>query len=187
MNIHEILVSGSHLTRHAVAGENIDMLALAGRECSIFSYTDVAPVAFLWTVDVACRLLSFGIPAQNCDWLVNSTRPPRENFDAVTGKHSTDIQLPMMVTMVSMAGIAVMSATILTVLNEMWKMWDPFGRGTNTYAWTLGVAMEIDNLVNEFYEYDTRGLVRMHAYMDPSSHPVDCNGQSIGDSRPQTV
>ena len=51
------------------------------------------------------------------------------------------------------------------------------------------MAMEIDNMLNEFYEYDTRVLIRKHAYMDPSSHPDDLGSsrRAEGNSRPRTV
>ena len=155
------------------------MLALAGRECSVFSYTDIAPVAFLWSVDIACRMIAFATPIRNCDWIINSTHPSHGG---------QNIQIPTMMTLVAMVGISAICSMILTVLDEMWKMWDPFGRGTNTFSWTLGIAMEIDNMVNEFSEYDTRALLRKHAYMDPSSHPDDMTQTgATSSSREQTV
>lgn len=135
------------------------MLALAGRECSLFSYSDVAPVAFMWTVDLCCRALAFGSPIQNCDWLVNATDSSDLGF-----------QIPRLGAVLSWIAVSIVSATILTILNEMWQLWDPFGKAVNAYSWSLGIASEIDNMLNEFYEYDTNILIRKHAYMDASAY-----------------
>ena len=105
------------------------MLALAGRECCIFSYTDVAPVCFLWAVDVACRLIAFGSPIQHCEWLVNSSS---------TARRPNAVQIPTMLTLVSIVGVATLSATMLTILNEMWRMWDPFGGGDESIGLDTG-------------------------------------------------
>lgn len=163
------------------SGENIDMLALAGRECSIFSFLDVAPIAFLWSVHLAGWLIAMYCPVQNCDWLVSWT--PHEFED------SGSLQFPSLSIMVVMGVLSVLSAMLTTVLSEMWKMWDPFGAGTNTHAWTLGIATEIDNMLNEFYEYDTKGLIRKHAYMDPSAYLNDVGFGACGSSgnKAQTV
>lgn len=152
------------------------MLALAGRECSIFSKRDVTPVAVLWTIDICCRAIAFGTPVQHCDWLVNGT--------------SEGFEIPSLEVLGSALVMSVLSATIMAVLSEMWTLWDPFGKGMNTFSWSLGIATEIDHMLNEFYEYDTKVLVRKHAYMDPSAQ---LNGMMNGglcdcsSDRPQTV
>ncbi|KAK2597405.1 hypothetical protein QQS21_005953 [Conoideocrella luteorostrata] len=138
--------------RTPIVRENIDMLALAGRECFIFSYSDVAPF--------------------NSDRL------------SPVGEHL--FQWPNWSTTFAIAVMAIIIGCLLTILTEMWNMWDPVGRGINMYSWTLGMAREIDNLLNEFYEYDKSALIRKHAYMNPSSHPDDMSAQTA-DSRPQTV
>lgn len=155
------------------------MLAMAGRECSIFSKCDVTPVAVLWTVDVCCRAIAFGMPVQHCSWLLNTTSGESSGF-----------QFPTFGVLVSALGLSVLSATIMTVLAEMWTLWDPFGTAMNTFSWSLGIATEIDHMLNEFYEYDIKVLVRKHAYMDPSA---ELNGMIVGGicdcnyERPQTV
>ncbi|KAK3186463.1 hypothetical protein K4F52_004764 [Lecanicillium sp. MT-2017a] len=162
--------------RTPIMRENIDMLALAGRECSIFSKRDVTPVAVLWTIDICCRAIAFGTPIQHCDWLVNGT--------------SEGFEIPSLEILGSALVMSVLSATIMAVLSEMWTLWDPFGKGMNTFSWSLGIATEIDHMLNEFYEYDTKVLVRKHAYMDPSAQ---LNGMMNGglcdcsSDRPQTV
>ncbi|QUC16620.1 uncharacterized protein UV8b_00861 [Ustilaginoidea virens] len=168
--------------RTPIVRENIDMLALAGRECCIFSSSDIAPVTFLWALNVACHSVAILTPVYHCDWIVNTNRPSPINDGS--------LQWPESATWAAITGAAVVGATILSILNEMWNMWDPFGRGINTYSWTLGIAMEIDNMVNEFYEYDTKALIRKHAYMAPSSHPYDHVTDNVGESsnsEPRTV
>ncbi|POR31561.1 Uncharacterized protein TPAR_08246 [Tolypocladium paradoxum] len=167
--------------RTPIIRENIDMLALAGRECGIFSFLDVAPIAFLWSVHLAGWLIAVYCPVQNCDWLVAWT--PEEVED------SASLEFPSLSIMMVMAVLSVLSAMLTTILSEMWKMWDPFGAGTNTHAWTLGIASEIDNMLNEFYEYDTKGLIRKHAYMDPSAYLNDmgCGAGGSSGNRAQTV
>ncbi|KAF7551110.1 hypothetical protein G7Z17_g5232 [Cylindrodendrum hubeiense] len=93
---------------------------------------------------------------QNCDWIINSPRNTGGN-----------IMIPTAMTLVAIFGISAMSATILTLLQELWNMWDPFGKGINTFAWTLGIAREIDDMLNEYDEYDENSLIRVHSYMQP--------------------
>ncbi|KAM4064504.1 hypothetical protein HRG_005131 [Hirsutella rhossiliensis] len=164
--------------RTPIIRENIDMLSLAGRECGIFSLTDVLPVVFLHSVSVAGWLIALYSPIQRCDWIVDW---------APDG--STGINLPTLNAMVPMAVLSLMSSMLTTVLAEMWMMWDPFGKGTNTYGWTLGIAMEIDNMLNDFYEYDTDALVRAHTYMDPvpCRHEMGSDGGESSGDRAQTV
>lgn len=157
------------------------MLGLARRECSIFALIDVIPQAFLWSTHLAGWLIALYCPVQNCERLVSWPHDDDGKLDFPT----MDLVLPM-------AALALLSAMLTTVLAEMWQMWDPFDKGTNTRAWTLGVANEIneiDNMLNEFYEYDTKGLVRKHAYMDTSAYLDDIGLGSCGSSgnRAQTV
>jgi hypothetical protein len=43
--------------------------------------------------------------------------------------------------------IGVVGAAGLTVLSEIDCMWKAFDKGMNTYAWSLGIAQEIDELL----------------------------------------
>lgn len=154
------------------------MLSLAGRECGIFSHTDVLPVVFLHSVSVAGWLIALYNPIQRCDWIVDWA--PDD---------SAGVKFPSFNVLLPMATLSLTSGMLTTVLAEMWRMWDPFGKGTNTYGWTLGIAMEIDNMLNDFYEYDSNALVRAHTYMNqvPARHdPGSYGGESSGD-RAQTV
>lgn len=137
-------------------GGNIDMLSLAGRECGIFSRTDVLPSVFLHSVSAAGWLIALYSPLQRCNWIVDWA--PDD---------STVVRFPTLNAMIPMAILSLMSSMLTTVIAEMWRMWDPFGKGTNTYAWTLGIAMEIDNILNDFYEYDSNPPIRANTYMDP--------------------
>ncbi|KPM37840.1 hypothetical protein AK830_g8744 [Neonectria ditissima] len=138
-----------------IVRENIDMMALAGRECTVFSYGDVAPVAFMWMLDLSTRLISVTLPAQNCDYIINSTRN-------VGGR----MMFPTFFTLLIIVGVSAASATILTLLDELWQMWDPFAQGMNTFSWTLGIAREIDDMLNEFSEDDETVLIRKHAFVE---------------------
>lgn len=123
------------------------MMAMAGRECAVSTRNDVVPIAFLWTIDIASRILVFAMPIHNCGLLVKA-------------RGTSGIAL-----ILSIFFLAIIGATHLTIVNEMWRMWDPFQEGVDSTAWACGVALEIDNMLNEFYEYDTSVLVRKHAYM----------------------
>lgn len=148
------------------------MLSLAGRECSIFSYGDTSPVAFLWAMDIACHLLALGVPLQNCSWFIPS-------------EPSSVLQYIFSESFVVMILIAAICASLLTLLDEMWRQWKPFDGGVNVESWTLGIASEIDNFVNEFHEYDSRVVIRGHAYMAQSQ--IGGGSQRAGSGRPFTV
>ncbi|PHH63189.1 hypothetical protein CDD81_6240 [Ophiocordyceps australis] len=173
--------------RTPIIRENIDMLALAGRELSVFSFNDVIPVAFLWSVTVASWLIAYYHPIQRCSLMVKwaITQGPV----GVDVAHSTSLHLPSLQLWMPMAVVATLSAMLLTVLDEMWRMWDPFGGGMNSFAFTLGIASEIDNMMNEFYEYDIKTFVRKHSYMDSSAWLNTLGADSFDGSanRAQTV
>ncbi|ODA79057.1 hypothetical protein RJ55_04648 [Drechmeria coniospora] len=126
--------------------DTIDMLSLAGRECTIFSHGDIAPMAFLWSVRLAGWLVALYNPVQSCQMLVNRTLAEDDS--------TTRLPLLNLSILFFMVVLAILSTTLTIIIREMWCMWDPFSKATNPYAWTLGIANEIDNMLNEFYEYD---------------------------------
>ncbi|KAL6354888.1 hypothetical protein LRP88_12246 [Fusarium phalaenopsidis] len=131
--IREFLMPGiaNSLTR---TGENVDLMAMIGRESSVYAYSDnVKPIAFLWTFDIVARVLCLSLPIQTCTTLAWS----------MMGRAALEI-----------AGISVITATALTILNEIWGLWDPYAKGVNIYSWTLGVAREIDAMLNDVYDSD---------------------------------
>ncbi|KAI8656039.1 hypothetical protein NCS55_01258100 [Fusarium keratoplasticum] len=114
--------------------ENVDLMAMIGRESSVYAYSDnVKPIAFLWTFDIVARVLCLSLPIQTCTTLAWS----------MMGRAALEI-----------AGISVITATALTILNEIWGLWDPYAKGVNIYSWTLGVAREIDAMLNDVYDSD---------------------------------
>ncbi|KAF4979725.1 hypothetical protein FZEAL_4120 [Fusarium zealandicum] len=154
MDSNELIMSRSPIVR-----ENIDIMAISGRECSVFAFTDAVPITFLTTIDLMARIICLSLPWQVC-----------ASFQGVDPNR----------TMLEFAGTSIISATALTILHEIRKLWDPFSKGLNTFAWTLGIAKEIDCMLNEFYGKD-RGArderdVRIHGYAhrepppDPSEH-----------------
>ncbi|KAH6889719.1 hypothetical protein B0T10DRAFT_571779 [Thelonectria olida] len=155
-NHFENLVDQGNLDerRAPIVRENIDMLAFAGRESFINSFGDVSPTVLIWLIDVSVRIIALTLPAQNCDWIINTTQD-------VHGR----LTVPTLMTVVAIFGLSAISATILTLLSEMWQMWDPFSCGINNHAWTLGLAREVDHMVNEFDEQDDCAKIRKHGYM----------------------
>ncbi|PHH70688.1 hypothetical protein CDD82_6972 [Ophiocordyceps australis] len=152
--------------RTPIIRENIDMLARAGRELSVYSYHDVIPVALLWSVTVASWFIAYYHPIHQCGSFINVSKDDAPNgVDLMPETGFYPVSLGMLGIM---GVVAALSAMLLTVVDEMWKMWDPFGRGMNCFAFTLGIASEIDNMMNEFYEYDIKAFVRKHSYMDSS-------------------
>lgn len=143
-------------------GENIDMMAMAGRECGHFTLEDIAPVALIWGLLIACYLVILSIPLQNCQQLTDC-----EAVD--TSRAATYPILPILT-------MATIGAALWSILAEIWRMWHPFRGGVNTTAWTCAIALEIDKMVNDFYEDDPDSIVRAHAYMGP---PVFV-GQELG-------
>ncbi|RSL73840.1 hypothetical protein CEP54_000186 [Fusarium duplospermum] len=134
--------------RPALIRENIDMMAAAGRDCGIPAFRDnLNPIAFLRIVDTATRIVCLSIPVQTCTTLAWSMMT-RVAFE--------------------IGGISIITATALTILDEMWSLWDPYAKGINAYAWTLGIAREIDSMLNDVYDSDwdkDKGLpLRKHGY-----------------------
>ncbi|RSL67133.1 hypothetical protein CEP51_012699 [Fusarium floridanum] len=134
--------------RPPIIRENIDMMAVAGRDCGIYAYREnLNPIAFLWTTDIVTRIVCLSIPIQTC----------------------TTLSWPMITRVVfEIVGISIVTATTLTILDEMWGIWDPYAKGINAYSWTLGIAREIDSMLNDVYDSDwdkDGGLpLRKHGY-----------------------
>ena len=155
------------------------MLALFGRQCSVYAYPDICPLVLMWTFYIGSAMSALFIPLQNCQWIVSSTNP------MVTG-----VALPTAMSCMFMFIMSIISSTILAVVDEMWSMWDPLGKAINTFSWTLGLAMEIDTMLNEFDEHDPKCFIRRQSYMGSSGKPSRDFSQresSGSGSRPQTV
>ncbi|KJZ77230.1 hypothetical protein HIM_03551 [Hirsutella minnesotensis 3608] len=167
--------------RTPIIRENIDMMSLAGRECAIFAIIDVIPLAFLWAVYSSGLVVALYCPVKLCESI--------SDWAPVVEPGQIRIVYPSMYSLLAMASLSTASAVLLTCLSEMWAMWDPYGSGTNTFAWTLGIALEIDNILNEFYEYDTSNLVRVHSYMDTAGclHRAGTDDYDNSGNRAQTV
>ncbi|EEU42119.1 uncharacterized protein NECHADRAFT_86045 [Fusarium vanettenii 77-13-4] len=134
--------------RPPILRENADIMGGAGRESSAYAYRDhTTPTVLLWAIDIATRVLCIGLPLQTCTVLSWS----------MMGRVVFEI-----------TGISLIAATALTILSEIWRLWDPYSRGINMYSWTLGVAREIDAMLNDVYDSDidkNRGLpLRKHGY-----------------------
>ncbi|GJN71111.1 hypothetical protein PLICBS_005173 [Purpureocillium lilacinum] len=151
--------------RAPIIRESIDILAQSGRECTVFAFTDAIPLECMWFVYVAGWLIALYAPLHHCNWFVQRTPTELE---------ATENQpLPAVAILAVMAALSVLCSMLTTILSQMWRLWDPFGRGTNTYGWTLGIAMEIDDMLNEFDEYDAKEILRKHSYMDSSAYLTD--------------
>lgn len=102
-------------------------MALSARESLIYSHDDVIPVGFLNLFGIIARGMCFAIPfILDFDW------------DSLSMPHRI---LPWLF-------VAFVSAAGLTILGETSRLWKTFRR-MNTYAWTLGIAQEIDKLLQD--------------------------------------
>lgn len=111
-----------------IIGENIDVMAISGRECLVYSYKDAVPIAFLRVFKGIASVMLFAVPLFiNIEWkgMVLSRR----------------LCLCLLIGCVGAAG--------LTILSEVDCMWKAFDKGMNSYAWSLGIAREIDKLLEE--------------------------------------
>ena len=117
-------------------------MALSARESLIYSHDDVTPVGFLNLFGVIARGMCLMVPfVLDFDW------------DSLSMTHRI---LPWLF-------ITFVSATGLTIFGETSRLWKTFRR-MNTYAWTLGIAQEIDKLLQ--YENGWEGVdERKHRYM----------------------
>lgn len=129
-------------------------MGTTGKDCNLNHPHDAVPWQLLWMITICARCLSLFYPINNCDYMVNSEAQGRgRNWST----HSA---------MINMGAIALLSSAIITLLDEAWDFWDPFNRAINTYSWSLGIARELDMILNDFYEVDASMLSRKHAYMD---------------------
>lgn len=127
------------------------MMALAGRECSLYAFNDIVPTTLLWLLRFSLWLMSFYVPIQNCHWFTNHSR-------CHVGRHLWPTIFPIF----CMVCLSIVGAAIHTFCHEMWSMWDPYGTGLNNFSWTLGIAAEIDNMLHDFYEVDAEVVIRRH-------------------------
>ncbi|CAF3449976.1 unnamed protein product [Fusarium graminearum] len=114
--------------RSPIVRENIDVMAISGRECLVYSYKDAVPIAFLRVFKGIASVMLFAVPLFiNIEWkgMVLSRR----------------LCLCLLIGCVGAAG--------LTILSEVDCMWKAFDKGMNSYAWSLGIAREIDKLLEE--------------------------------------
>lgn len=131
-------------------------MSALGREIQVGTMRDVNPTIFLYTVYIASLILVIRLPIDNCSRLINSTLIIS----------SAQPEIPTVRTLISIFFIAVLCALIITIVKEGWDMWDPLSSGhMNTDGWTLGIAMELDALLNQFYETDPGAMIRKHSYM----------------------
>lgn len=125
-----------------------------GREAHVNTPRDVRPRVFTWTIFICVWLTILRHPIDNCHLLVNSriASPAQPEF-------------PTFLTLKSMVVVSAIASLLLTLLSEAWSFWDPFNKGFNTYAWSLGIAMELDALLNQFHETEPAAMIRKHSYM----------------------
>ncbi|RGP65772.1 hypothetical protein FSPOR_7033 [Fusarium sporotrichioides] len=114
--------------RSPIVRENIDVMAISGRECLVYSYRDAVPVAFLQVFKSIAMGMLFAVP-----FFIN--------IDLKRMTTSEWLCLCLLIGVVGTAG--------LTILSEIDCMWKAFNKGMNTYAWSLGIAREIDKLLEE--------------------------------------
>ena len=195
-------------------------MALAGRQLGAMSLHDAHPHAMLWIVDLLTRLSILTLPLQLAIALYPPGSPGAQEHDGrkcttyFIGREGSNNPgaLPATLCWASLDVVilsSVAGALGFVILHELWGCWDPFGRGLNTFEWTLRIAMEIDTMLNEFYESDENAIVRRHSYHDPDERHRFCglsnstaslrpvytrsydqpedNGRSSFEERPQTT
>ncbi|KAH7141236.1 hypothetical protein B0J13DRAFT_54509 [Dactylonectria estremocensis] len=127
----ENLVEKVDMQLAPILRENIAMMALTGRELTTFAYHDGAPAGCLWVSSASVVVSCIAIPVHNC-----------EMFTAY------DSKIPTAMDIVAMLGLSAVGAGVLCLLLTLWAVWDPFRRGLNIFAWTLGIAMDVDVELN---------------------------------------
>lgn len=90
------------------------------------------------------------LPIKHCEMLINSTGP-----------HITAHDIPTLATLLTMFCVAIPGPVMFMLTDEMWAIWNPYRLGINVHSWILGIAREMDLLVNDFYEPEP---VRPHSY-----------------------
>ncbi|KAG8354704.1 hypothetical protein FVEN_g7392 [Fusarium venenatum] len=140
--------------RSPIIRENIDVMAISGRECLVYSYTDAVPRAFLWVLKIIAKVMLLAVPLFiNVDWKSLAV--------------SKRLYLCLLIGAVGASG--------LTILDEIDCMWKAFKKGMNTYAWSLGIAREIDELLNE-----PNDIIRMHWYNGVPNSSIREHSYNIG-------
>lgn len=141
-------------------------MGLSGRQSHISARIDAQPVALLWIIKLACLIIALALPLQLGDTFRDQAVVPGDKPPMISQTH----------VIMEMLCCSIVGAVILTLAEELQGMWDPYGRGLNTFAWTLGIAMEIDTMLNEFYESDDNVIVRKQSYFCPAEeHPGPCS------------
>lgn len=118
----------------------MNSISLGGKECTVHCYYDKVPAVFLWAVRIGVHILVLSLPIELRDWI--ATPIAWEEWDGFFRPPDYSKILPIII-------IAIICTYGLTLLDEMWSMWDPYGPGVNVHGWTLGIAMEVDALINE--------------------------------------
>jgi hypothetical protein len=127
-----------------------------GREIHVCTMRDVTPTVFLYTVYLAALALVIWLPIENCSRLINTTLVIP----------SAQPEIPTIRTIFVLIFAAIIFALLLTIVRQAWHMWNSLSSGVmNTDGWTLGIAMELDALLNQFYETDPAAMIRKHSYM----------------------
>ncbi|KAH8174461.1 hypothetical protein LIA77_05880 [Sarocladium implicatum] len=177
--------------------EQIDNIAAMGRQLIISSFNDIHPKALLWTFVILSRFAILASPLQLALAVqgpieLGMTAPEASQPQCTTYQDERDAStshicwLPASVILLScLAG-----ALGLAIVDEVLECWDPFGRGLNTFAWTLGIAMEIDTMLHDFYETDDDAVVRKVSFKMPDGlgrrrvrGPVEhCSRGTVSDS-----
>lgn len=114
--------------RSPIVRENIDVMAISGRECLVYSYKDAVPIAFLRVFKGIASVMLFAVPF----------------FIDIEWKGMVLLKRLCLCLLIGCVG-----AAGLTILSEVDCMWKAFDKGMNSYAWSLGIAREIDKLLEE--------------------------------------
>ncbi|KAK0392002.1 hypothetical protein NLU13_1500 [Sarocladium strictum] len=133
--------------RTPIVRENADLMALSGRQCHVSARIDAQPLALIWAFDIASLAVALILPLQIGYLFQSDGQTVHNPGDKPPVTSHASVSLCMLLS-------AILSAAIITLIDELNGMWDPYGRGLNTFSWTLGIAMEIDTMLNEFYESD---------------------------------
>lgn len=134
-----------------MTGENIDVMAISGRESLIYSYNDVVPIAFLRVFGAIAHGMCLFVPF-------------------IGGLKWKDLSLAARMPWWLLIGF--ISSSGLMILDEIFRLWKAFAKGMNVYAWSLGIAREVDKLLQEpkngqvMHRHNDRpnGNARKHRY-----------------------
>jgi hypothetical protein len=115
-------------------------------------------------MNIACWIALITYPIRYCEMLINSGEPDNMAH-----------QIPTLMTILQWFAVAIPGPVIMMLRDEMWGIWHPYKLGINVHSWILGIAREMDLLVNDFYEYKP---IRKHSYamdwgMENEPEPMD--------------